>query len=478
MTQRSLSVSLLIADLFWSVAAMLSALALRYGVHWNQVAKDSVAQLLPFFAAALCIWTLFSLVLPLDGFRGGWRLSAVISQLLLAVGTLTLILLSGGYLLRSYVSRLALVQFSVLLFAGFVLLRIAFYLSLRAQRNNDQVRRIVVLGGGHLARELVRKLDRHPETLCRVVGFLAPDDGAVSTGPLSGGAKDTVSATTLGVAELLSAHRTDEVIVVLDECTSPNLLNLVALCRDRGIRVSLVPQFYELYLSRFQLTDLDGLPVLQLARPGLNVPALVAKRASDLILGALLSLASIPVLLPLALVLRHRKGKAFRWETRCGFQGKPFAILRLNVDRIPSNRSRFERLLNELSLTELPQLWNVLRGDMSLVGPRPESRNRVCRYSDWEQQRLTVKPGMTGLAQVQGMREQHSSEEKTRFDLQYLLNNSLWTDLSLLLQTVWTLTRRPAHRRSNSANPTLSATEDIPVGPSGERQILENAHRP
>jgi len=478
MTQRRLSISVLIADLAWCVVAMGSALALRYGVHWSILDKESVLRLLPFFGVAGLLWVLFSGLLPLDGFRGGWRLSAVVSQLLLAVGSLMLILLSGGYVLRSYVSRLALVEFSLLLFAGFALLRIVFYLSLRAQLNNGGVRRTVILGSGHRARELARKFDRHPEMLCKVVGLLAPDDGTSSSRPPSAGAGAVRSTTTLGVVELLLEQRADEVILVLDECISPDLLNLVALCRDRGITVSLVPMFYELYLSRFRLTDLDGLPVLQLARPGLNVPALVGKRALDLVLGTLLFLGSIPVLLPLAVVLRFSKGKAFRWETRCGFQGRPFAMLRLNVERFVPNDSRFEDVLSELSLTELPQLWNVLRGEMSLVGPRPESRNRVCRYSEWEQQRLTVKPGMTGLAQVQGLREQHSSEEKTRCDLQYLLNCSLWTDLSLLLQTIWTLTTRPVVRQRSVVDIEDTGAADAHVEPSVTKNIFENAHRP
>jgi len=451
---------------------------LRYGVHWSRLDKYSASQLFPFFGVACLIWVLFSLLLPLDGFRGGWRLSAVVSQLLLAVGTLTLILLSAGYLARSYVSRLALVQFSLLLFAGFVLLRVTFYLLLRAQLKNGGVRRVVVLGRGRLARELARKVERHPEMLCKVVGFLTPDDGTSDSRAPIAAPNGALSTTTLGVVELLATQRTDEVILVLDECASPDLLNLTARCRDRGIRVSLVPQFYELYLSRFHLADLDGLPVLHLARPGLCLPALVGKRALDLALGTLLSLAAVPVLLPLAVALRCVKGKAFRWETRCGFQGKPFAMLRLNVDRIPGNGSRFERVLREFSLPELPQLWNVLRGDMSLVGPRPESRDRVYRYSEWQRQRLTVRPGLTGLAQVQGLREQHSSEEKTRFDLQYLLNCSLWTDLSLLLQTVWTLATRPARRRDSIADTGLTKTADEVVGPPAEQDVVADAHRP
>jgi lipopolysaccharide/colanic/teichoic acid biosynthesis glycosyltransferase len=102
-------------------------------------------------------------------------------------------------------------------------------------------------------------------------------------------------------------------------------------------------------------------------------------------------------------------------------------------------------VLESLNVTELPQLWNVLQGRMNMVGPRSEPPERVRCYSEWQWQRLSVKLGMTGLAQVHGLRDQHSSEEKTRLDLQYLLNPSPLMDLSLLLQTVWTLGIRLLH---------------------------------
>ena len=111
---------------------------------------------------------------------------------------------------------------------------------------------------------------------------------------------------------------------------------------------------------------------------------------------------------------------------------------RLNIDRDASDLNVCERTLAQFSLTELPQLWNVLKGDMSLVGPRPEPPERVKHYSMWQRQRLSVTPGLTGLAQVNGLREQHSSEEKARFDLQYIFHWSLFLDISLLLQTAWT----------------------------------------
>ena len=475
MNQRKLSVSILIADLVWSVVAIGAAIVLRYGVQWSSLDKESVAHLLPFLGAVWVIWALFSFFLPLDGFRGGWRFSAVVSQLFLAVTALTLILLSGAYLALRYVSRLALADFCLLLLAGFVLVRALAYSLLRVRSKNGSGSRVVVVGRGLLARELARKIQRHPEVLSRVIGFLAPDDGP----PDSSSVADQRSVRTgaLGVVEMLIAQRTDEVILVLEECSSPDLLNLAALCRDRGIRVSIVPQFYELYLSRSHLTDLGGLPVLQLARPGLSVPALVGKRIFDLTVGTLLFLASMPVVLSLAAVLRYVKGKAFCWETRCGLHGKPFPMLRLNIDRWADLGSRFEATLREFSVTELPQLWNVLRGDMSLVGPRPEPRDRVCRYSDWQKQRLSVKPGITGLAQVQGLREQHSSEEKTRFDLQYLLSCSPWTDLTILLQTVWTLATRSANRRHAIPDIALDGTVHEGI-PQLDEDVLENAHRP
>jgi lipopolysaccharide/colanic/teichoic acid biosynthesis glycosyltransferase len=179
------------------------------------------------------------------------------------------------------------------------------------------------------------------------------------------------------------------------------------------------------------------------------------KRIVDLAVTSVLALVAAPVLLLAAAFLHYRKGSAFRWETRTGKNAVPFAMLRLNVDRRAPDLTGFEKLLQKLSITELPQLWNVLRGEMSLVGPRPESADRVRHYSEWERQRLSVKPGITGLAQVHGLREQHSSEEKTRFDLQYLLKPSPLIDLSLLLQTCWTLVIRMFH------NPQLGQAERL-----------------
>ena len=245
------------------------------------------------------------------------------------------------------------------------------------------------------------------------------------------------------VTALLRAQGVDELAMVHGS-NSPEVQNMAARCREEGIRVSYVPQPYEPYLSRPRLLDLDGLSLLRLEAVSPTPFTRVAKRCSDLALGSVLAVVALPIILICSVLLHWRTGRGFRWESRVGWQGREFPKLRLNVARDPKDGQRFRRVLWQLSVSELPQFWNVLRGEMSLVGPRPEGPERARRYSPRVQQRLSAKPGMTGLAQVCGLREQHSSEEKTELDLQYLMHPSVFLDLSLLIETVWTLAARLA----------------------------------
>jgi FlaA1/EpsC-like NDP-sugar epimerase len=165
---------ILTADWAWIVIAIFGAELLRYGLSWNP-AEGLSPHRLPLFLLATCaLWFLLSSTMQLDGFRGGWRLPAIVSQLSLAVCFLMAALLAGGYLARQYVSRLALGYFGILLLVGFVLIRYGARLFLRARHRAGDVSRVVVVGTGHVARELVVKIEQHPEVLCKVVGFLCP----------------------------------------------------------------------------------------------------------------------------------------------------------------------------------------------------------------------------------------------------------------------------------------------------------------
>lgn len=442
--------SILAVDLVWCALALLGAEILRYGVLSTVTERGRIHTFLPLLSLTIVAWMLLTSWMDLDCFRGGWRAPAVISRLFLAVSCVMGVLFSAGYLEREYVSRLALGYYGLLLLVGFVAIRYGARHLLFSRCRASRVRKVAIAGSDHIAHELALKLERHAEMACKVVGFLSPESDTTLS------ARGTAMASnvpTLGIAEFLASQGVNELIVALPTPHLPEVLNLVGRCRGRGISVSFVPQPYELYLSRPALLDLDGIPVLELKEVGPSDVYLRCKRACDIVLGLAFAIVALPILIPACIGLRWHKQRVLSWETRCGQRGRIFSMLRLNVDRQTAAPTGFERVLDRLSLTELPQLWNVLRGDMSLVGPRPESPERVRRYSEWQQQRLNVKPGMTGLAQVYGLRDQNSSEEKARFDLQYNLNPSPFTDMSILLQTFWTLVLRVFEYPAMVANP-------------------------
>jgi lipopolysaccharide/colanic/teichoic acid biosynthesis glycosyltransferase len=461
------------ADLIWAVAAMGLANLLRYGGAVLGPERSAVVAFLPLLLLALLLWSVMSWRFQLDGFRGGWRVEAVLSQLFPAVVGLMATVFAGGYAARIYIARLALGYFAVLLFIGFVLIRFALRWFLRSQYRVGSVRRIVIIGDGSLAQEMAVTIDRHPEWLRQIVGFLCPAENALHPSAMETGG-DRVSLQTVGVADLLQSYQVDEIILTVPEPGHPEILELAAMCRAAGLAVSLVPQPYTLYLSKPELLDLDGLPLLQWE--GISSAQVDPhwKRLLDLTLTTCLLPFAAVAIVPAALVLKLRKGKGFCRELRCGQQGRTFWMYRLNSDRQASGLPTHEFLMQRSSLTELPQLYNVLRGEMSLVGPRPEGPERTRHYSDWNQHRLNAKPGITGLAQVHGLRDQNSSEDKTRYDLQYILQRSPFQDISLLLQTVWTIALRLIHwPRGQTVIPHV--VMEMPVSPVFE-EPLSNAH--
>jgi lipopolysaccharide/colanic/teichoic acid biosynthesis glycosyltransferase len=384
-------------------------------------------------------WALLSSRFGLDGFRGGWYSPAIVAELFLSISSLMAILLALAYLRREYVSRLVLGYFGLAIFLGFLGIRIVFRQYFKALHRAGEVRRVVIVGNGALARELATKIERHPEMLRQVVGFLCPVEVAAERPSSSSG---SVSTRTLGIVDVLRPRNVDEIIVALPKPGHPEIVDLTAHCQSHGIAVSVIPDSYELYLSKTQLIDLDGLPLLQLRDASVATVTPAWQRFMDLTLASLLFIVALPPMLVGAVLVKINKGRAFCRELRCGEAGECFWMYRLNSKRYADNLSPYEIVLQYLSVTELPQLWNVIRGEMSLVGPRPEPPEKVKHYSDWQKQRLNVAPGITGLAQVHGLRDQHSSEDKTRFDLQYILNRSLFTYFSLLLQTFWTIALR------------------------------------
>jgi lipopolysaccharide/colanic/teichoic acid biosynthesis glycosyltransferase len=470
MKTRKLEVWILCADVAWIGLSFLGADLLRFGLTWDPDEWNSIHALIPFVAATCFIWIALSALMQLDGFRGGWKLSAVFSHLLLGTGCTFALLLALGYLMRSYVSRLALGYFMLLMVGGVLGVRCLARLMLRWRHEEGDVWRVVIIGSGRVAQEIASKIELHPEMLCKVVGMLFPNQDSEELVVPGLQQKRSAQLSTLDIFGLLRSERVDEVILALAQPPTPEIRTLIGRIRDMGIETTLVPQSYELYSSRPTLVIVDELPLIQLRDPGLRRRYVVLKRAMDLAIAAALLPPSWIFLAPLSAILWLKKRKAIRSETRSGQYGHSFQMLRLNVDRPVRSHSGFEFLLDQMSITELPQLWNVLRGQMTLVGPRPDPLVRTSQYSEWQQRRLKVKPGMTGLAQVHGLREYSSSEQKTRFDLQYAINPYLLWDISLLLQTIWTLLLRVFSVRKRG-------TFDVNWKPEATGDMLSDAHR-
>jgi lipopolysaccharide/colanic/teichoic acid biosynthesis glycosyltransferase len=432
---------ILLADLLWVTAAFLLAHWLRYGFiglgaePWHVLLPNVLA-----VGAPLLVWTLLYFNKNLGGFSGGWNLPTIFFQEIVAVLYLMGALLLLAFLMKFYFPGVVLVYFGLLSPIGPILIRCVARWFVISRSRAWPKRRIVILGTGQIVRELAVKIANHPEMSMEVVGVLFPSD----VEPY-GRAPNVPAATpirTLNILNLLQEKSVHELIVVEPLRLGPETDKLISTCRKAGMRVHLVPQHYELYLSKVKLTEIDDVPLLTLEGHSLSRTSLRLKRTIDLLLGSVLLILSSPLLAFSAVALYWKKGMAFRRELRCGRHGNQFWMCRLNIDRDSANLDSCERILAQFSFTELPQLWNVLKGEMSLVGPRPEPPERVKHYSMWQRQRLSVTPGLTGLAQVNGLREGHSSQEKSHFDLQYISHCSVFLDLSLVLQTGWALFAR------------------------------------
>ncbi len=260
---------------------------------------------------------------------------------------------------------------------------------------------------------------------------------------------------------LLEEHGIDEVLIVDPALTHEELLAAIHACEARGGEVRLVPPIYDLLVSPGDLTYVQGVPFLRVDEKRYKRLGFLAKRLFDAAASAVALVLLAPLFAAVAAAIKATSpGPVFFVQTRAGEGGRPFRMLKfrtmvanaearlaevvdvakleepvvkvVDVPRV----TRVGRWLRRLSLDELPQLVNVLRGDMSLVGPRPEELRMVERYDVWQRRRLKVKPGLTGLQQVE-RRGTTSLNERVRLDILYIRKQSFLLDLVIILRTVW-----------------------------------------
>jgi len=316
-------------------------------------------------------------------------------------------------------------------------------------------RKVLLVGGGDVGRLILQKIRQSPRLGYEVAGFVNGEIGSVVMGaPVLGQTED--------LPTLIENHGIEEVIIGLPEASHEEILNIVSLCERERVGIRVFPDLFQIMASEVSIGDLGGLPLLTMRDVALRGWRLTLKRILDVVIGgAALTLLSPLMMLTALLIKLDSRGPVFFVQDRTGLDGHPFPMLKFRSMRQDAEasatwttendprRTRMGAIIRKLSVDELPQFINVLLGDMSLVGPRPEQptyveqfRRSIPRYMD----RHREKAGLTGWAQVNGLRGDTSIAERTKYDLWYIENWSLWLDVKILIRTLFQgLTGRGAY---------------------------------
>jgi exopolysaccharide biosynthesis polyprenyl glycosylphosphotransferase len=450
---RRIAALFFLSDLVATLAALVAAYVLRFRAEIVPVTKG-VPDAGTYYRLFPLIAILWPIVYYFYGLYSVRRHRSRIEEgfaVLVATGLATLLLTGLATFYRGFsYSRLVLLLF----FAADVLFVFAGRTAIRryleeARRHGFGVRQVLVVGAGRLGRAVIDKLAEHPEAGLRAVAMLDDDPGRVGQ-PYRG---VPVVGATSEAAAAVEALRVDTVFLALPLDAHRTML---AVLKDVGRTVAdvrVVPDLLQHITFRAGVEDLDGLPVVHLTQVPLSGWMSLVKRTVDLAVSSASLVALSPVFAAIALAIRREdSGPTFYRQRRMGLDGRPFDILKFRSmvpgaedDSGPTwaspedpRRTRVGRHLRRWSLDELPQLVNVLRGEMSLVGPRPERPEFVREFKEEFPQymlRHRVRAGMTGWAQVHGWRGNTSLTKRIEYDLYYIENWTLSLDVKILWMT-------------------------------------------
>ncbi len=448
-----------LVDVITIIAAFLAGYWVRYDLRWFlDVAYDApLSAYVPFLVLYVVIVPIFFVV---DGVYRHWPRSWMdqVYRITNSTAKATVLMLAVTFIFRPrYYSRAMLVEVGILTILLLALVRWAEGVVIaRLRARGIGVKRAIIVGAGEVGRTVMRTIVACPELGYRVIGFVDdnPEKGYTDIGPFKA----------LGPLENLPAaidrEQADEVIITLPWMYHRKIMGIVHECQRRNVRARIVPDLFQMSLSQVNVEDLGGVPLISVREVSISKGALLVKRAVDIV-GAVVGLTlGAPLLALIALAVRlDSPGPVIFRQTRVGLHGRLFEMYKFRSMHVGAEEqqdmlaefneadgpifkikddprlTRVGRILRRMSLDELPQLVNVLRGEMSLVGPRPPIPSEVEKYQEWHKKRLEAPPGMTGLWQVSG-RSRLSFDEMVLLDIYYIENWSLWLDLKILLRTI------------------------------------------
>jgi exopolysaccharide biosynthesis polyprenyl glycosylphosphotransferase len=445
----------ILLDLLCSIAALYLAGALRATLPFGAFMPSEAILSPSLIVLTLAIWFAIFLMLSVYDPRYTVRLSDEVRRTLAASFFALLVLAGALYFIDREVSRLLVIYVALLNMLLRVTWRAAAHLFFAGRQR--QTRRVLIVGSGALAEQIVETLQEYTWAGIQLIGFLEADESALRSLPRLGRLADA--------ARVVQQCSIDEVIIALPyrdyECLTALVLELQRL----PVQVRIVPNYLNLALYRATVEEFGGVPLINLRDPALNIYQRAVKRAFDLLLGAALLLLSAPLWAIVWLAIRlDSKGAAIFKQERIGENGKPFIMYKFRTMTEDAEERQTEvlrhdeqgnlihktaddprvtrvgRFLRRTSLDELPNLINVLRGEMSLVGPRPEVAWMMDKYALWQLKRFAVPQGMTGWWQING-RSNKPMHLHTEDDLYYIQNYSILLDLLILWRTLFVVLR-------------------------------------
>ena len=458
---RLINGAYIVSDTLATVLALAVAYTLRGFIPGDSMpflsgSLPPFAWYLPVLVCILLVWPLVFYALGLYG-RQGRTLNSETSVILSAVGI-------SGLLLMAFIFTARQVFISRPVIAAFLLLDFVLVVGLRRLvrglvMGGDAPRRVLVAGGEAEVVAAAALVDAHRDWGLEVAGLVT--DGRWEA---TASHEHPVLGTYGDLFRLVNEQHAAEVLIAPATGQLGDLhgiAGVISLLEEQGTVVRLAMNFLPRSISRLSFDQLgEEFPLLTFSTTPGNEVRLAMRRLADIVLSVSLLVLLSPVMFAVALGIKLASpGPVLFRQTRCGLHGRRFRFLKFRTMRIDAERLRpllepfnemdgpafkmtndprvfpFGGFLRRTSLDELPQLWNILRGDMSFVGPRPSVVEEVAQYEPWQRRRLSMKPGLTCLWQISG-RNELTFDEWMRLDLEYIDNWSLWLDVKIAVKTI------------------------------------------
>ena len=449
-----------ILDFSATIGALWLAQIIRNNSNLGKTLGEPSRVPIPLFIVAVVAWvTVFSLMSVYDPQRN-YRTFQELQQVV--ISSLILLLVLAGALYFSYrdISRLQTIYFFVLYISILMGWRVLFRLLLFLfHRQPYPHRRVVIIGGNGVLEDIAYTLLEHRWTGLELVGYINDHhSGEIAGKPVLGKIKDA--------KRIIEMQAVDEVIMSLPHHEYERLNNLVVELQTLPLGVHVIPDYFNLALYRATVENFGSLPLIHLRAPALTPYQRLVKRVFDMVIGSILLAVMSPIMLIAALVIKlDSRGTVIFKQQRVGENGRLFLMYKFRsmemdapqqektvvqhnedgkiIHKAPHDPrvTRIGHFIRQTSLDELPQLFNVLKGEMSLVGPRPEMPWLVDKYEPWQRKRFAVPQGMTGWWQIHSRANQpmylHPEE-----DLYYIQNYSLLLDIVIMWKTLGAVIRR------------------------------------